>query len=154
MPTSELHITRRHLPHWSSAGATYFVTSRAIDGKLTVEEEAATLEHIKGGHNKFYTLVAAVVMPDHFHLIVMADMGYDLTAIMRGIKGVSARKINLGRCTVGSVWQDESFDRIIRSEQELYGKLQYMLNNPLKAGLTDDPWSYHGWYCNEGFFKR
>jgi putative transposase len=126
MATSELHITRRHLPHWSSEGATYFVTSRVADGKLTVKEQAITLEHIKDGHNKFYTLIAAVAMPDHLHLIVMADMGYDLTAVMRGIKGVSARKINQATCAVGSVWQDESFDRIIRSEQELYGKLQYM----------------------------
>ena len=154
MGKGELHITKRHLPHWSLDGAPYFVTARTAEGVLTSEEQVIVLEHIKDGHDRFYTLVAAVVMPDHLHIIFLADLAYDLPAIMTGIKGVSARKINLKRCTTGSIWQDESFDRIIRNEQEFYGKLQYMLNNPLKAGLTDDPWNYHGWFCNGEFFKR
>jgi hypothetical protein len=81
-------------------------------------------------------------------------MGYDLERIMKGIKGVSANKINNSRGLTGTVWQTESFDRIIRSEKELQGKLLYMLNNPMEAGLTEDRWNYSGWYCNEEFFRR
>ncbi len=67
---------------------------------------------------------------------------------MKAIKGVSARKINILRDSSKHVWQDESYDRLIRNQAELLQKLDYMLNNPLKANLTDDPWQYHGWYCN------
>ena len=154
MAENELHITRRHLPHWSLNGAPYFITARVAKGKLVKDEQILVLKHIKRGHKKFYTLVAVIVMPDHLHVIFMADLGFDRKSIMKGIKGASAHKVNARRRTTGSVWQDESFDRIIRSEAELFGKLQYMLNNSLKAGLTDDPWKYHGWYCNEDFFKR
>ena len=34
------------------------------------------------------------------------------------------------------------------TRNEFDEKMAYMLNNPCRKGLTDDPWSYHGWYCN------
>jgi REP element-mobilizing transposase RayT len=154
MGDNELHITKRHLPHWSLRDATYFVTFRLAHGIMTTQEQVIVRSHIVEGHNRFYTLIAVQVMPDHCHIIYMADMGYDLERIMKGIKGVSANKINNSRGLTGTVWQTESFDRIIRSEKELQGKLLYMLNNPMEAGLTEDRWNYSGWYCNEEFFRR
>ncbi len=68
---------------------------------------------------------------------------------MKGIKGKTARLLNQGRRSKGSVWQAESFDRIVRDQAELDEKLEYMLNNPVKAGLTADPWNYAGWYFRE-----
>jgi putative transposase len=104
---------------------------------------------IKEGDEKYYYLYAVIIMPDHVHLILTPKEDYSLSRIMKGIKGKSARRINENRNEKGSVWQDESFDRILRNEEELFEKLHYMLNNPFKAGLTDDPWNYHGWYFNE-----
>lgn len=94
-------------------------------------------------------MFAAVVMPDHAHLILRPKDDIDLSRILKGIKGVSSRKINELRNTSGSVWQVESFDRIIRNNEELKEKIQYMYYNPVKSGLTDDPDSYIGWYYNE-----
>jgi len=155
----ELKITRRHLPHWTLKGATYFVTFRTVRGELSVEEQKLVLEHIIEGNEKFYTLIAAVVMPDHAHLLLTPREEYSLSRIMKGIKGASARQVNLRRTdtnvhsakrgTSGSIWQDESFDRIIRDQSELNEKLSYMLNNPVKRGLTESPWDYHGWYFND-----
>jgi len=34
---------------------------------------------------------------------------------------------------------NESWDRIVRDQTELNEKLSYMLNNPVKKGLTEDP---------------
>jgi REP element-mobilizing transposase RayT len=149
MEDESLHITRRHLPHWTINGATYFVTFRTRNGTLTVREQQLTLEHLKEGNGKYYDLTAAVVMPDHVHLLLTPKEEYSLSRIMRGIKGASARRINAMRHHPGPVWQHESYDRIMRDEDELLEKLEYMLNNPLKAGLTDDPHRYHGWYYDE-----
>lgn len=66
---------------------------------------------------------------------------------MKGIKGVSARKINHSRNSTGRIWQDASLDRIVRDDGELLEKLRYMLHNPVKAGLSEDGWSYQGFYC-------
>ncbi len=155
----ELKITRRHLPHWTLKGATYFVTFRTVRGELSVEEQKLVLEHIIEGNEKFYTLIAAVVMPDHAHLLLTPKEEYSLSRIMKGIKGASARQVNLRRKdtnvrstkrgTSGSIWQDESFDRIVRDQNELNEKLSYMLNNPVKRGLTESPWDYQGWYFND-----
>ncbi|HWP92860.1 MAG TPA: type ISP restriction/modification enzyme [Thermodesulfobacteriota bacterium] len=154
----DIKITRRHLPHWRLKGATYFITFRTAQGELSVEEQKLVLNHIVDGNEKFYTLIAAIVMPDHVHILLTPREEYDLSRIMKGIKGVSARRINLKRTdknvyptkkeTSGSIWQDESFDRIIRDQNELNEKLDYMLNNPVKSGLTESPWDYHGWYFN------
>jgi len=146
-----LKITRRKLPHWTLKGATYFVTFRTLRGELSVGEQKTVLEHIKEGDGKFYELIAVVIMPDHIHILLIPMEGYALSRIMKGVKGVSAHKINLIRKTKGNVWQDESYDRIIRDQEELNEKLNYMLNNPVKKGLTDDPWNYHGWYFNERY---
>jgi hypothetical protein len=61
---------------------------------------------------------------------------------------VSAWKINKSRNQAGHVWQDESYDRIVRDQAELIREFYYMLYNPVKKGLTNDPWRYHGWWCN------
>jgi REP element-mobilizing transposase RayT len=148
MIDGDLQITRRHLPHWTISGAQYFITFRTKTGTLSLDEQVLTLEHIKSGHEKYYMLFAVVVMSDHVHLLLEPKEQYSLSEIMRGIKGVSARKINHLRNSTGAFWQDESFDRIIRDQKEFEEKLNYMYNNPLKSGLTNDPNLYHGWFCN------
>ena len=147
--TSNLEITRRHLPHWTANHAIYFITFRTVVDELSKEEQILVLNLIKEGHNKYYYLYAVVIMPDHVHLILTIKEDYSLSRIMKGIKGKSARSINKNRNGKGSIWQDESYDRILRNEEELFEKLKYMLNNPVKSGLTDDPWNYHGWYFND-----
>lgn len=143
-----LVIKKRHLPHWMLKGATYFVTFRVKSDEMDVEEQKFTLEHIKSGNKKFYLLIAAIVMPDHVHVLFTPDEAQNLTSVMKGMKGSSARKINLKRNTTGTIWQDESFDQIVMNQNELDKKIEYMFNNPVKKGLTQDPWNYHGWYLN------
>ncbi len=104
------------------------------------------LQHIKEGDGKFYELSGVIVMPDHVHAIISPHDKMMLSRIMKGIKGAGAYKINRLRDKRGPVWQDESFDRIIRDECDFNQKMQYMFNNPAKKGLTDDPWNYYGWY--------
>jgi REP element-mobilizing transposase RayT len=144
-----LNITRRHLPHITLKGATYFVTFRITnDNLLSIEEQKIVLEHIKKGSGKFYSLIACIVLPNHVHIVLTPKQEFSISEIMKGIKGVSARKINLIRNSKGSIWLSESYDKIVRSEDELNKYLVYMLYNPVKMGLSDDPFGYHGWYLN------
>lgn len=154
MNFGELKIHSRHLPHWEAEGAIYFITFRTISGELTIDEQTIVKQHLVEGHKKFYTLIAFIVMPDHVHLLIFPKQAYTLDRIMKGIKGASARKINNTRRILGSIWQAESFDRIVRDESELKEKFFYMLNNPVKRLLTDDPWHYHGWWSNPDIIIR
>jgi len=77
---------------------------------------------------------------------------YSLAVIMDAIKGASAHKINkvLGRKR--HVWQAESFDRVVRSSENLDAKIAYLIENPVRAGLVSDsteyPWLWRKPFAN------
>jgi len=102
-------------------------------------------------HGKVYTLYAFCIMPNHVHVLfrpLKDDSGvpYPLSSILQSLKGYTARKANIILGRGGSFWQDESFDRVIRDDEDFTRTLKYVLNNPVKAGLVsrweDWPWSY------------
>jgi thiamine-phosphate pyrophosphorylase len=148
-PDPALKISHRKLPHWKLEGSTYFVTFRLASRELNAPERQIVLDHVKSGSDRFYTLIAATIMPDHTHLLLTPLPQTDLSRILKSIKGVSARFLNQFRQSGGKVWQDESWDRIVRNQNELDEKLEYMLNNSVKKQLVADPWTYDGWYYNE-----
>ena len=49
------------------------------------------------------------------------------------------------------MWQEESWDRILRDPDEFDEKLRYMYDNPAKEGLVADGDLYDGWYVNPDF---
>jgi REP element-mobilizing transposase RayT len=143
----DLHIRRRHLPHWQVGGSVYFITFRSARGSLPDAALRQVMENISYDHGKRYDLHLAVVMPDHVHLLLQprekeAGRWFDLAEILKGIKGVSSRRINQLLETTGTVWQAENFDRIMRNEEEYLQKWEYMWNNPVKAGLVSQPEQY------------
>jgi putative transposase len=145
--TEALLIRRGHLPHWQVGGSIYFITFCSARGPLPDLARHQVAQNILFDHGRRYDLAIAVVMPDHVHLILAPrqkepGVWYDLAEIMKGIKGVSARRINQLLQTTGTVWQQESYDRIIRDDQELEEKMLYVWENPMKAGLTDTPETY------------
>ena len=93
----------------------------------------------------WYDLHAYVVMPSHVHWVCTlreAWRGEQQRAgrcaratLVRAIKGRTARGCNrlLGR--QGAFWQSESYDRVVRNEEELERFVRYVEYNPVKAGL-------------------
>ena len=78
-----------------------------------------------------------VVMPNHVHAVVrpLNPATDPLEKILQSWKGASSRQINELLGQSGTLWQRESFDRIIRDEEHLWRVIQYIGNNPAKAGL-------------------
>jgi len=124
-PERPVTIYERHLPHWRQPGATYFVTFRLAD----------SLRHFDGER---YELGCFVVMPNHVHLIVRPIQEDDqaLERILHSWKRYTAREINKGLGHHGALWQNESYDRIIRDEEHLWRTIQYIGRNASQAGLT------------------
>jgi REP element-mobilizing transposase RayT len=92
----------------------------------------------------FYRLRAWVIMPNHVHVLLHPVRS--LPVITRWLKGSTSRRANLllGR-TGQRFWQDESWDRWVRSDGELNWFMRYIEQNPVSAGLVaapeDWPWS-------------
>ena len=90
-------------------------------------------------------LHAAIIMPTHVHLLLEPLKGHDLSRLLQGIKGASAREANKRLGTAGTFWLDESFDHVVRSEKQYQRFVRYIADNPVKAGLKKhEYWLYLG----------
>lgn len=131
---------------------------RCSTGPHWLEDESIAQivsEKILEMQDKRYRLIAYCIMPNHVHLLIEnlikevarhhgKSSKYPVTETLRLIKGSTARYCNqvLGRN--GQFWHDESYDHFVRSEEELERIIQYVLNNPVKAGLVKEwsDWKY------------
>ena len=83
---------------------------------------------------------AFVVMPNHVH-VVMKPLGkWRLEQILDSWNGFVGRSVNKSIQRSGVLWQEESYDRIIRDEEHLFRVVQYIGKNPYKAGLPESVW--------------
>src|SRR5260370_14182273 len=136
---------RRNLPHLQRDAKRHFVTFVSQDRWILPEwARDIVLESIRHDDALRYDLDAAVVMPDHAHLILTPGIDetrhrvMPLFEIMQAIKGASARKINQRLECHGAIWQEESFDRVLRSAEDNYAKVMYVLENPIRRRLVSD----------------
>jgi hypothetical protein len=83
------------------------------------------------------------VMPNHCHAVLKPLGEYELEDILDGWKGYVGFQINKRLGRHGAVWEGESHDRIVRDEEHLFRVIQYIGNNPRKAGLPPEQW--HRW---------
>jgi putative transposase len=69
----------------------------------------------------------------------------ELSSIMHSWKSLTANQLQRKFGRHGAIWLHESWDRIIRDEDELLEKCNYILNNPFKRWpeLREYPWM--GW---------
>ena len=82
-----------------------------------------------------YRLLNWCIMPNHVHVLIEVLDGWTLSQIMHGWRSYTAKEANkiLGR--TGQFWMEEYFDRYIRDERHLRAAMEYINNNPIKAGL-------------------
>jgi REP element-mobilizing transposase RayT len=133
---------RRHLPHYQKDNKAIFVTF-CTHHRWVLPDLARdlALKACTWGNGKRFNLFGAIVMPDHVHLVLAplyeADSAYCIAEIMQGIKSSSAHQINRLLNRVGQVWQRESFDHVLRREEGIAAKVEYIIQNPVRAGLAN-----------------
>lgn len=149
-------LYRRNLPHLEGPGRTYFITFNTMnDFMLPDAAKSLVLNHCLFDDGKRYMLHAIVVLRTHVHILLTPlpdGAGYfRLAKIMGGIKGASVRSVNKLLKRAGSLWQDESFDHMIRSDEDFADKLLYIQMNAVETGVKR-PEDYP-WYWREGMPK-
>lgn len=87
-----------------------------------------------------YSVFCFAVMPNHCHVIVNPFDGFELEKILNSWKGFVGFHVNRIKGRSGPLWQEESYDRIIRDEEHLFRVVQYIGQNGIKAGLREDEW--------------
>ena len=100
-----------------------------------------------------YTLYAFVVMPNHVHALVKPHEGFTLSQILHTWKSFTAHEAQKIAQAAGlsipkgeAFWQRESYDHLVRDEADFARIFEYILQNPVKAGLCAKPedWPYLG----------
>jgi|CXWL01.1.fsa_nt_gi REP element-mobilizing transposase RayT len=148
-------VYKRNLPHIQARSAAYFVTFATRKRWILPETvRAAVLTHCLHDHESKILMHAAVVMPDHVHLL-FSTLGaadgepFTLAEIMSSIKGASAHTVNKLLSRKGPVWEEESFDRLLRRDEKLREKAEYICANPIRANLAahedEWPWLWREW---------
>ena len=92
-------------------------------------------------------LHAVVIMPDHVHLLLQplrdtSGRPHPLVDILQCMKSATAHRINKLLHHSGPVWEEESFDHVLRSDESLKQKAEYIRQNPVRRGLVERPEDY------------
>jgi REP element-mobilizing transposase RayT len=104
-----------------------------------------------------WEVLSALAMPDHLHALIspLADRDASVSSFVKWFK----RWFNEAYWTCPpSVargepnswhWQEGCFDRLLRSDESVSEKWEYIRQNPVRAGFVKDPdeWPYQ-FQCN------
>jgi putative transposase len=126
----------------------YFVTFCTHCRKPILASERTHLAFIQFAERaaKFNVAVGRyVIMPDHVHLFVCGDDAFVLNRWVAALKQALARANGWFK-SKGQIWQEGFFDHILRNEESMSDKWQYIVQNPVRAGLAKgaDDWPYQG----------
>jgi putative transposase len=96
-------------------------------------------------------LVAYVLMPSHLHAILFIN-GKSLSNFIRDFKKFTSQKALFDICGTQLIWQQRYDRQVIISDKVLSTKINYIHQNPVKAGLVkeskDWKWSSAGDYID------
>ena len=146
----DTYAYRGRLPHLINQGKTYFVTfCTQSKSELSPRLRDIVLGCCIHDHESFCWVDCCVVMPDHVHLLVIPYEGIALSRVTERINGASVHLINRTLGRTGRLWQRESFDHILRSDEKLHDVREYIAMNPVRAGLVSTPdeypWLWRAW---------
>jgi REP element-mobilizing transposase RayT len=118
----------QHLDHELDTGLGVCWLSRSEIASLV----EAALFHFDGQR---YRLLAWCLMPNHVHVVVEMLDGHSLSKVIWSWKSFTAKQANIALRRSGPFWDVDYFDRYMRNEEHLYRTIEYVEQNPVKAGL-------------------
>ena len=144
-------------PHPFREAGYYLITAANYEHVLVMDSverrtvfEILLLDVMKGIQAE---TIAWVVLPNHYHILVMVESLDVVSAALKLLHGKTSRQWNLEDNLTGKrrVWYKFS-DRLMRSERQLQQTFNYIHYKPLKHGYTEDfydwPWSSINLYEN------
>jgi REP element-mobilizing transposase RayT len=158
MSLVDSHSRNLRKGRYSAPGIYYFLTTSVAGRRpiFTAPEPAyIVLETINwlNSANRFI-VDAAVVMPDHLHLVGQlggcsrleaaptgvtaptAQVAPTLARVMHSLKSYSATKL------AAPVWQPGYHDHALRDDEDYGARVRYTLENPVRAGMAERPEAY------------
>ena len=90
-----------------------------------------------------------VIMPDHVHLFVCGGPDFRLGGWIKLLKqslGKALKGDGSPACLGSRIWQEGFFDHLLRNDESMGQKWDYVFQNPVRAGLVSaaEAWPYQG----------
>jgi len=136
------------LTHRTSAGATYFITTKAWQSisvfQVTRVAEILVAKLLEYQRRNNYSLHEFVLMPDHLHLLLTPTESTSLEKAMQLIKGGSSHEIHRVRGDNSQIWQSGFHESKVIDVNDYKNKRDYIYFNPVVAKLVERPedWLY------------
>ncbi len=134
-PSPRRKVLHHQLPaHVRPEETVFFLTiccvPRDKNHLCTPEIASAIFQSVETGQaSGDWWMQLVVLMPDHLHALVALPSEKELRKVVTDWKKLLARKL-------GIRWQRDFFDHRIRKEENLQEKADYILHNPVRAGLV------------------
>lgn len=117
----------------------YFITTNTLKRQKIFENTHFAVELydtiLKLCRKLHCPVYAFDIMPDHLHILIGTMAKINISNILQQIKSIYTKnlreKYNFNR----PIWQKRFNSRIVDSEERLRNTVNYILNNPIKAGL-------------------
>jgi putative transposase len=143
MTTRPVRKQLDHTPHTVARfGADFFITiccgKRNVNQLCTKEAGGVILDTARIYHDSGrWQLHLMLLMPDHLHALICIPGEAEMSGLVRDFKRITTRK-------AGVKWQRNYFDHRLRHDESLREKEDYILQNPVRAGLIAKPeeWPY------------
>ena len=140
-PKAFPHASKLRAGRISSGGETYYVT-KCVEGRRPLlakpDSAEAIIDSLVFARAKGrIKLLAFVVMPDHYHVLLTLMPGEELSRLMQSIGSFTANRIRDLLGYRGVVWQrDGYYEHRCRNESEVLGCAAYIHHNPVRKGLV------------------
>lgn len=140
---------RLHRVFQSYTSPTYFVTFSTYGRTpwlATAEVHEAFVSFAETAVSKFNIAVGKyVIMPDHIHLFVCGPPDFILGRWI-GLLKQSLAKAAGKSAAGGTPWPEGFFDHLLRSDESMSEKWNYIRLNPVRAGLVQEAedWPHQG----------
>ncbi|HXE53849.1 MAG TPA: helicase C-terminal domain-containing protein, partial [Tepidisphaeraceae bacterium] len=132
---------RERLDHLHSERVDKYLDAGHGESLLRRNDVAAlvvkALRHFDGER---YRLLAWTIMPNHVHVVLQLMPGEELSKVLHSWKSHTAHEANKLLNRTGEFWQPEYYDHLVRDEDDLGHAVEYVWENPPRAGLANWTW--------------
>lgn len=129
-----------HPPHVFVSDSWYFVTASTMDRTAildSIEHKGLLIKLIGQLADDFsLRLFAWVVLDNHYHLLLHAQSGEQLSIFVQRLHGRSAYEMNKLDGKQGrQVWHNY-WDQLVKTERDFWTRFNYIHHNPVKHGYV------------------
>jgi putative transposase len=129
------------LPRSHLADGFFHATARAVFGAMLFEDDLDRLDFLQllrsTAHLFDWRCHAHCLMGTHYHLVLELSRER-LSEGMRRLNGDYARRFNRRHGRRGHLFEERFSSYVLRDEKHLAAAIEYVLQNPVRAGLCED----------------